>query len=127
MAKTTKAPQSALPGDYLPLTSSVFHILLSLADGPRHGYGVIVDVRERTGGRTRLGTGTLYTAIQRLLEQGLVAESDAAPADADDRRTSIYALTDLGREVLRAEAARLREMVGLVDAVLPGEARRGHR
>ena len=57
---------------YLPLTPAVFHILLALSEGDKHGYGVIVDVRERTAGEVRLGTGTLYTAIKRLLERGLL-------------------------------------------------------
>lgn len=123
-------PRACLPmsesspvSGHLPLTHSVFHILVSLADGPRHGYGVIVDVRERTGGRTRLGTGTLYTAIQRLLEQGLVTEQDSAGTEEDERRTATYAITDLGRDVLAAEAARLRELIGLADDVLATEAR----
>ena len=118
---------SRLPADFLPLTHSVFHILLSLADAPRHGYGVIVDVRERTDGKTRLGTGTLYTAIQRLLEQGLVTEAEEGSAGGSDRRTTTYTLTGLGREVVAAEAARLRELVGLADDVLAAGANEAGR
>ena len=98
------------PGDptsYLPLTPAVFHILLSLSEGEKHGYGIIVDVRERTAGELRLGTGTLYTAIRRLLEQKLIEEA----ASGDERRRS-YRMLPLGREVAEAEAARLQRLVG---------------
>lgn len=97
------------PGSYLPLTPAVFHILLALAQGNRHGYGVITDVRERTAGRIRLGTGTLYTAIKRLLDQGLIDEV----ADGTDDRRRTYRLLPLGSEVARAEAARLQALLGI--------------
>lgn len=101
------AVDPADPNSYLPLTPAVFHILLSLAKGEQHGYGIIVEVRERTEGEIRLGTGTLYTAIRRLLEQELIVETDT---DDDRRRT--YRLLPLGREVAQAEAARLQRLVG---------------
>jgi DNA-binding PadR family transcriptional regulator len=114
------------PRDYLPLTPAVFHILLALADGRKHGYGVIVDVRERTAGEIRLGTGTLYTAIKRLLGQGLIEEAEAArevPDDEDERRR-YYQLRPLGLRVAQAEAARLQRVVGLAREreLLPAEA-----
>ena len=96
----------------LPLTPAVFHILLALADQDRHGYAIILDVADRTGGAMRLGTGTLYTAISRLLEQGLIEESDARPAEEDDdERRRYYRLTGFGREVAHAEARRLSALV----------------
>ena len=94
------------PSGFLPLTPHQFHILLALVDRNRHGYGVIQDVERRTAGELRLGTGTLYTAIARLVELGLIAE-----ADRTDERRRYYQLTTLGRAVLRAETARLEALV----------------
>jgi DNA-binding PadR family transcriptional regulator len=96
------------PLEQLPLTPAVFHILLALADQDRHGYAIILDIGERTGGAMRLGTGTLYTAISRLLDQGLIEESDERPAaEEDDERRRYYRLTPFGRDVANAEARRL--------------------
>jgi DNA-binding PadR family transcriptional regulator len=94
------------PRRFLPLTPHQFHILLALVDGPRHGYAVIQDVDQRTGGSLRLGTGTLYTAIARLVELGLLAD-----AGREDDRRRFYKLTPRGRAVLRAETARLEALV----------------
>ncbi len=101
------------PRRYLPLTPQQFHILLALTDGDRHGYGLILDIAGRTGGAVRLGTGTLYTAVARLLALGLIAESPRRPArdDKDDERRRYYRLTSLGRAVLEAETARLDALV----------------
>ena len=114
----------------LPLTPGVFHILLALADQDRHGYAIILDVAERTGGAMRLGTGTLYTAIARLLEQDFIEESDERPgADEDDERRRYYRLTPFGREVANAEARRLAALVrmararGITGAVLEARVR----
>src|SRR6185295_13081912 len=97
---------------FLPLSPQQFHILLALADGPLHGYGVIRDVDERTAGEIRLGTGTLYTAIARLETLGLLEESARRPAAKDDdERRKYYQLTALGRAVLKAETARLETLV----------------
>jgi DNA-binding PadR family transcriptional regulator len=90
---------------FLPLSPQQFHILLALSDRERHGYGIILDVVERTGGALRLGTGTLYTSVARLAELGLIAD-----VDRDDRRR-YYRLTSVGRAVLRAETARLESLV----------------
>jgi len=97
---------------YLPLSPQQFHILLALTDAERHGYGIILEIAERTGGLLRLGTGTLYTALARLVGSELIAESARRPAAAaDDDRRRYYKLTALGRAVLRAEAARLDALV----------------
>ncbi len=100
--------------EFLPLTAPVFHILLALADDDRHGYAILQEVDRRSSGTVRLGTGTLYTAIKRLLDWGLIekAESRLDPA-MDDERRRYYHLTPLGQQVARAEAARMDSLVGL--------------
>ncbi len=96
----------------LPLTPAVFHILLALSDGERHGYGIMQDVKDQTGGRLRLGPGTLYGCLNRMLDAKLVEESDERPdPELDDQRRRYYRLTDLGSRVSRLEAARLEEAV----------------
>jgi len=94
---------------FLPLSPQQFHILLALSDRERHGYGIILDIVERTGGGLRLGTGTLYTSVARLAELSLIAEADRT--DRRDERRRYYRLTPLGRAVLRAETARLEGLV----------------
>jgi DNA-binding PadR family transcriptional regulator len=102
------------PTDLVPLSPPVFHILLALSRGERHGYGILLDVEEQTSGGVRLGTGTLYTAIRRLLEGGLIEESDRRPdPELDDERRRYYRLTPFGRRVALAEARRLESLVGL--------------
>jgi len=97
---------------FLPLSPQQFHILLALTDGHLHGYAIIRDIAERTGGALRLGTGTLYTALARLEQLALVDESDRrAPANEDDERRRYYRVTPLGRAVLQAEADRLDALV----------------
>jgi DNA-binding PadR family transcriptional regulator len=94
----------------LPLPTAAFHILVSLADGDRHGYAIMQDVAAGTGGRLKLNPGTLYTTIRRLLDQGLVEELDERPdPEDDDERRRYYRLTGRGREVAKAEAARLQQ------------------
>ena len=95
----------------LPLTPLSFHILLALADADRHGYGIIKEVRERTNGEMNPGAGTLYAAVQRMLDDGLVAETDDRPAVGDDERRRYYRLTETGRQVARAEALRLARLI----------------
>jgi DNA-binding PadR family transcriptional regulator len=98
------------PQSLLPLPSAAFHILVALADGDRHGYAIMQDVAAGTGGRMKLNPGTLYTTIRRLLEQGLVVELDERPdPEEDDERRRYYRLTDNGREMAKAEAARLQQ------------------
>jgi DNA-binding PadR family transcriptional regulator len=100
------------PEELLPLTPAVFHILLALADGERHGYGVIKEVDARTEGRVRLGPGTLYGSIKRMLEEGMIEESGARPdPELDDERRRYYRLTKFGRRVAVAEAERLSRLV----------------
>ncbi len=99
------------PETHLPLTHVVYHVLLSLTAVPRHGYGIIKDVAQRTDGKLELEAGTLYAAIRRLCVEGLL-EGSEAPEGADARRR-YYALTDFGRGVLHAESRRLEEMVEL--------------
>jgi DNA-binding PadR family transcriptional regulator len=98
--------------DLLPLRPAVLDILLALADQERHGYGIMREVEERTGGRTRLGPGTLYGSIKRMLADGLIEESDERPDPAmDDQRRRYYRITDFGRRVAGAEAERLSALV----------------
>ena len=118
------------PRRFLPLTPAVFHVLLALAGGDRHGYGIILDVAEATGGEVTLRTGTLYTILKRLLDERLIVESDRRPVSADDdERRRYYGLTGLGRDVVRAEAARLEQMVALARSrrMLPKPTRGGGR
>jgi len=94
------------------MSPAMFHVLLAIADEPRHGYAIIKDVSARTAGAVDLGTGTLYGIIKRLLAEGLAVESHRRPpADSDDERRRYYRLTPLGRRVLAAETARLESMV----------------
>ena len=103
------------PQDRLPLTPAVFHILLALTDGERHGYAIMQEVAESTNGRIKMGPGTLYGTIKRLLEAGLITESDRRPdVKEDDERRRYYCLTGAGQRVVEAEAARYNEMVKLV-------------
>lgn len=102
------------PEEMLPLTPAVFHILLALGDGQKHGYGIMKAVEEDTGGRFKMGPGTLYGSIKRMLAGGLVEESDERPDPAlDDERRRYYRLTPFGRRVLSAEVERLSRLVGL--------------
>jgi DNA-binding PadR family transcriptional regulator len=94
--------------DLLPLTPAVFHILVALAEGERHGYGIMRQVADDTEGALQLGPGTLYGCLQRMLAAGLVEESDWRPdPQLDDERRRYYRTSDLGGRVVRAEAKRL--------------------
>lgn len=119
------------PLSFLPLTPFAFQVLLALADGERHGYAIIKEVEERSGGSVKLRTGTLYTLLQRLLEEQLICErgstsgldpcpptGEPGPAARADSRRRYYGLTALGDAVLRAEAQRLEGLIG--------DARRKH-
>lgn len=98
--------------ELLPLPLATYHILLSLGVEERHGYAIMQDVAARTGGRLRLSPGTLYRSIQRMQEQGLIEESRRRPAPGEDERRRYYRITEFGLRVVRAEAARLSELVG---------------
>jgi len=98
---------------FLPLPTAVFHILVALADRDRHGYSIMQDVDARTGGKVRLSPGTLYTAIRRMLEQGVIEElHDSPDPESADERRRYYRLTRLGRDVAVAEARRFSELLG---------------
>lgn len=99
--------------ELIPLRPPVLEILLTLGEGRRHGYAIIQAMREREGAGSRIETGPLYRHLKRLLELGLIDELDEPPAGTpdDQRRTSYYELTAFGRAVLRAEAARLADLV----------------
>ena len=101
-------------GDLTPLSPAVFHILLSLGVGERHGYALKREIALRTGGKLKLGPGMLYGSINKMLELGLIEESDARPdPHLDDERRRYYRITPYGRKVAQAEAARMRELVQL--------------
>lgn len=98
----------------LPLTPAIFHILLALAGGERHGYGIMQEVESLTQGQMRLGPGTLYRSIKQLLEGELIEESDERPdASLDNERRRYYRLTPFGQRVAQAEAERLARLVTL--------------
>ena len=100
------------PEEFLPLTPAMFHILLALADKERHGYHIMREVDERTNGSVKLGPGTLYGSIKRMMADGLIEELDERPdPELDDERRRYYRLTDLGFRVATAEAQRLEQMV----------------
>jgi len=100
------------PQKFIPLKTHWFHIMLSLAGGEQHGYGIMQDVLQRTGGKVRLWPATLYGSIKRLIEAELIEESDERPApELDDARRRYYRLTALGGRVLDAECDRLQELV----------------
>jgi DNA-binding PadR family transcriptional regulator len=100
------------PETLLPLPSVTFHILIALAANDRHGYAIIQDVAQRTGGKLKLGAGTLYRSLQRMLEQGLIVETGDRPdPESDDERRRYYRITPYGESVVRAEARRLTELV----------------
>ena len=105
------------PESFLPLKPNWFHVLLSLADQEQHGYGIMQEVLERTGGKIRLWPATLYGTLKRLIDEDLIAESERRPApEADDPRRKYYRLTPLGRRVLAAESERLEDLVRVIHA-----------
>ena len=97
---------------FLPLTPAMFQVLVALADGDKHGYAIIKEVRRRTGNKVQLGAGTLYAIVKRLLEDELISECDERPDPAlDDERRRYYRMTPDGRAVALAEAKRLEEVL----------------
>jgi DNA-binding PadR family transcriptional regulator len=100
------------PEEFLPLTPAVFNILLALADGEKHGYGIMLEVEANTKRQVIMGPGTLYGSIKRMLKAGLIDESDERlDPQMDDQRRRYYCLTGLGRRVLNLEAERLASQV----------------
>ena len=105
------------PQKFIPLKAQWFQIMLSLAGGEQHGYGIMQEVLERTHGTVRLWPATLYGSIKRLIEADLIEESDERPApELDDARRRYYRLTVLGKRVLAAECERLQELVRTIRA-----------
>ena len=116
------------PEALLPLTPAVFHILLALADGEKHGYAIMQEVGLRTDGTFRMGPGTLYGSIKRMRADGLIMESGERPDPAlDDERRRYYRLTDFGQRVARAEAQRLAQLLRVAQSkhLLPEPGSRG--
>lgn len=97
-----------------PLTPAVFHILLALSGGERHGYGIMKQIEADTQGKVNMGNGTLYGSLKRMLDAGLVAESDKRVDPAmDDERRIYYRITELGTKALAAELERYKRIVTL--------------
>jgi DNA-binding PadR family transcriptional regulator len=94
------------------MAPTVFHILIALADQPRHGYGIMLDVAERTDGRVKMSPGTLYGTIKQLLEDALIEEIAMRQGKGDDERRRYYRLTREGREAARQEMARMAALLG---------------
>lgn len=99
------------PDEHRPLTPAEFQVLLALAAGDRHGYALMQDVKSQTDGQLKLGPGTLYTLLDRLLAAGLVQESPRRPEQNEDQRRRYYRLNHLGRTVLEAETKRLETLI----------------
>jgi len=120
MPKVSNAVEALLP---LPLP--IFHMLLALTEGERHGYALKREILRRTAGKLNLASGALYGSINKMLEQGLIEESEERPdSHLDDERRRYYRITPLGRRVAQAEAVRLQQLVQLAaDSLgLPGLA-----
>ena len=100
----------------LPLPPATLHILLALADGERHGYAIIQDVEERTGGELRMSAGTLYRSVARMVEQGLIVEVSNRRTREEDERRRYYRLSAFGTTVARAELRRLSQLVEMARA-----------
>src|SRR5882724_4708416 len=101
------------PDSLLPLPTATFYILMAVSSEDRHGYAIIQDVADLTGGAVKLSAGTLYRSIQRMLEQGLLIETESATPESDDERRRYYRITPFGRKVAEAEALRLSQIVKL--------------
>ena len=100
----------------LPLPLAMFHMLLALSEGERHGYALKREIRERTGGKMNLGSGALYGSINKMMELALIEESEERPdPHLDDERRRYYRITAFGRLVAQAEAVRMRELVQIAD------------
>ena len=105
------------PNDLLPLPPAQLHILLALADGEKHGYAVMSEVEQMTEGEVSMGPGTLYGAIKRMLNAGLIEESEDRPdPEMDDERRRYYRVTGFGARVLTAELERLERLMRAADA-----------
>ena len=111
------ARRSPDPAAFLPLTPAIAHILLALADADRHGYGIMQEIERVTDGTVRMGPGTLYGTLKRMLASGFVEEADDRPdPDLDDERRRYYRVTPLGTAGLQAETDRMQALVGAARA-----------
>ena len=122
MGEQARGPEE----EYLPLSPAMLDIVVALGDGELHGYGIMREVKRRSGGRRRLPPGTLYRSLRQMQERGLLEESEERPdPDLDDERRHYYRLTDLGKRVAVAEVERLEGLVraarskGLAPSTLP--------
>ena len=105
--------------NHVPLSSAVFHMLLAFCEGERHGYALKREIARRTGGKLNLGPGVLYGSINRMLEQGLIEESEERPdPHLDDERRRYYRITPFGRRVAQAEAMRMRQLVRFAEELI---------
>jgi DNA-binding PadR family transcriptional regulator len=105
------SPSRVADQSHIPLAPHVYHILIALQDRALHGYALIKAIEEQSGGTITLGTSTLYAAVNRLLDDGLIIEADRPPGmEFDDPRRRYYTVTPLGRRVTKAEAARIRAL-----------------
>ena len=110
------------PDDFLPLKTDAFYVLLVLLHGERHGYAIMREAAERSEGRVELQAGALYRLLHRMLDEGLVVESQRRPAaDSDDERRRYYRVTALGRRIIAAEAERMAALASAARAALAGE------
>lgn len=100
-----------------PLTESYFYILLCLCGGPKHGYGIMQQTQELTGGRVKIGSGTMYGATSNMMKKGWIEERMDSP-DGERRRS--YMLTDVGRRTLEAERERLKELLKNAESLMGG-------
>jgi DNA-binding PadR family transcriptional regulator len=100
--------------DHIPLQEATFFILLSLAQTPKHGYAILLDVTELSDGRLQLSTGTLYGALRRLLDQGWIERYDEASEVVNGRERKAYRITDLGQKILNADVARMQDLITAV-------------
>ena len=113
----TNHTQRPGPESLIPLRPVEFLVLLVLADGERHGYGIVQDIRDRTDGKVKLLPGNLYAVLRRLMDSGLLAEASRRPAeDLEDQRRRYYRITKLGERVLSADAERMKALVQQVEA-----------
>lgn len=111
------ARRKATPEDWLPLTQPALQVLLSLADGEKHGYAILKEIARRTEAAVAMSVSTLYGVLQRLERDALIREAATRPdPDLDDERRRYFRITDLGRDVLRAELARFERAIAMAAA-----------
>jgi DNA-binding PadR family transcriptional regulator len=116
-------PDRQAPADFLPLKTDAFYILLVLLHGERHGYAIMRDAADRSDGRVELQAGALYRLLAKMLDDGLVVESQRRPAaDADDERRRYYRITALGKRVIAADAERMASLAEAARTALRGHA-----